>query len=173
MLTLRFTTTKKSFVSEAIRLLTWSPYSHVEFLIPGEGYLGAHVNGGVLLRPFDYDNGCEFCFATVNCKPTVEKAVLEYARAQLGKPYDLKAVLGIGFHRDWEQSGSWFCSELVAASFNAGGYPLVRASEKLDRITPRDIYDSALIQVIGTACNCTRCGQFDQLDPTRAYDQIT
>lgn len=40
--------------------------------------------------------------------------------------------------RRWQDNDAWFCSELVAWAFEAGGRSLFR--EHAWRITPRDLY---------------------------------
>ena len=65
-------------------------------------------------------------------------AALALAMEQHGKPYDWAGVLGWGLRRQWQAPDSWFCFELVAASFDAAGAPLLRGSDAW-RITPRDL----------------------------------
>ena len=148
MLKLRFTTNPHSLVSLGIRLMTWSEFSHVEFVIPGQGYLGAHIDGGVLIRPFDYDPQCKQEFGFVVCPSRkIEEAILKFAHDQLRKPYDLSGVIGIALHRDWKKPESWFCSELVAGAFAAAGNPLFNEKEPLNRVTPSDIYHSSRVHL--------------------------
>lgn len=66
-------------------------------------------------------------------------AVIAAARSQIGKPYDLTAVLGIAIHRDWQDSARWFCSELVAWAFEQAGSPLFRA-DAVRRVTPEHLW---------------------------------
>ena len=67
------------------------------------------------------------------------EAVIAAIAAQIGKPYDYTAILGLGLHRDWQENDSWFCSELVAWGFNAAGHPLFRG-ECVRRITPQHLW---------------------------------
>lgn len=146
---LRFTTSS-SLISKGIRLFTWSKFSHVEIVVPGKGYLGAHYGTGVKLRPFDYDIGPngKTQRAFVACTPEQAQKVFEFAEKQINKPYDVSGCLGILFHRDWHnRTDSFFCSELVAAAFESAGFPLVNPIEKLDRVTPRDIFYSPRVQL--------------------------
>lgn len=135
---LRFITNPKSIVSAAIRWATFSEFSHVEFALP-EGYLGAHADGGVLLRHFDYDPSPKFAFARIECGETTTRNVIQIARAQIGKPYDMTAIVGLFFNRDWRQPDSWFCSELVEYCFDAADCALLDDHKHYNRITPRDI----------------------------------
>jgi uncharacterized protein YycO len=61
------------------------------------------------------------------------------ALTQAGKPYDFYAIGGIAFDRNWRDSHRWFCSELIAAAFEAAGSPLLNPSANVWRITPRDL----------------------------------
>ena len=65
--------------------------------------------------------------------------VINAARSQIGKPYDLTALFGLLMHRDWQEDDSWFCSELVAWAFSRGGSPLFRR-EVMHRITPQHLW---------------------------------
>lgn len=148
MITLRFIT-EKSLVSFIIRKFLWSSISHVEFKVPG-GYLGAREMG-VKVRPFNYIKPKREIFATVNCTDEVTEKVLAFARAQIGKPYDFISILfGFPFRMDLGSSkyNRWFCSELVAVSFEQAGYPLVDRN-KCDRISPQDILESPLVIMEG------------------------
>ncbi|MGH7099502.1 MAG: hypothetical protein ACREE4_17820 [Stellaceae bacterium] len=48
--------------------------------------------------------------------------VLFFARFQIGKPFDWAAVFAFAFDRDWRCENAWFCSELVAAALEIGGF---------------------------------------------------
>lgn len=135
MIKLRFVT-GKGFISKAIRQVTWSPFSHVEFVVP-EGYLGAHFKDGVQIRPEGYDHKgmTAEIFGTVECDHHVADKVLEFAYNQVGKKYDTGAIWGILSHRDIFDDEKWFCSELVCAAFHQAGLPLLNLS-KVNRVTP-------------------------------------
>lgn len=63
------------------------------------------------------------------------KAVLDYARSQIGKPYDFLGIAGIAFHqRRWQDDDKWFCFELVAASLTKGGSPYIK-DKRISRVT--------------------------------------
>jgi uncharacterized protein YycO len=128
---LRFTK-NSSVVSKLIRLFTWSEFSHVEFVL-NEGLLGAQVDG-VKIRPFDYAK-CEYVYRYVDCTIPQYNLVIDYATKQIGKPYDFTGIINLALHRNWREKDSWFCSELVAASFEAAGIYLIR--DDVTRITPQ------------------------------------
>lgn len=144
---IRFVTTS-DLVSALIRDKTWSPYSHVEFVLDDGTTLGAHLSGGVQIRPIDY---ARFTAIEVfSVAMTVEQKFLieSFAKAQIGKAYDVGAIMGILAHRDWQCPDKWECVELVAAAFEQGGVPLIRVPGNVDRITPRDLLMSVLLQPV-------------------------
>jgi len=106
--------TDNSLASRGIRLWTWpSEFSHVDLVMPGfagYGLLGA-MPGGVKLRPRLYDNPTKILYATVEVNDAAK--VYAAAKSQIGKPYDFGAIAGLMFHRDWKDTGQWFCSELA------------------------------------------------------------
>lgn len=152
---LRFTK-NNSITSRVIRALTWSDYSHVEFALDtgflgslgwgGKTKSGVSYSGGVQLRPFDYNSTCEFQAAEIDvADENTKQKILRFAMDQIGKPYDWTAVIGIEFHRDWNEDDGWFCSELFAAAFLQGGDPLIR--DVVDRITPGMLYELERIKL--------------------------
>src|SRR5579862_8668343 len=112
--------TDDSPISRAIRLATKSLFSHTEIILEDGSYLGAHLDGGVQIRPASY------------MKPTLErryaipvtdeqlKSMLDFAQSQVGKPYDSTDIIGTLLDFGWSRPGSWICSELVAAAAEAG-----------------------------------------------------
>lgn len=137
---IRFVTTG-DLISELIRLQTWSSWSHVEFILDDGTTLGAHAKGGVLIRPIDYDKfTAEKRYSIDVGSFDVKKAIMDYAHSQIGKPYDFSDIMGMLARRDWRKEDHWICSELVAACFEKGGFPLLHAGQMVNRISPRDLY---------------------------------
>jgi uncharacterized protein YycO len=127
--------TSSGWGSALIRWRTWSDYSHVDFVLPDGKLLGARSEGGVQIRPANYENFTKLAQYQIEAP----QAVLDYAQQQIGKPYDMRSIINFGLHRDWREDDSWFCSELVAASFEHGGFPLLNIEESVSRVSPRDI----------------------------------
>jgi uncharacterized protein YycO len=134
MITLQFSS-ESGIGSTLITWFEWSPYSHVDFVLPDGTLLGARLDGGVQIRPAGYANFTR----TERLAVKAPNAVLDAAKSQIGKPYDTAAIVAFGIHqRSWTDEASWFCSELVAWAFQQGGKPLLRTSH-LNRITPADL----------------------------------
>lgn len=133
-----------SIGSAAIRFWTWSKYSHVDIVLP-EGYLGARKDG-VKIRPFDYCKPSRVDMGIIECSDEVANKVIEFAKAQIGKPYDFEAITGIVFHRDWAEDDSWICSELVAAAFQNADDNLI--DNKANRVTPQMLIELPRVKLV-------------------------
>lgn len=145
-------------ISMGIRDLTWSQYSHVEFVLDADWNspallrlaaiynnrkgldltIGARHSDGVQIRPSDYEAYPLDDRFLVEVTPEQKQTLIKFVLAQVGKPYDTSAILGILAHRDWRRQDSWFCSELVTAAFEAAGAPILYVPSHVNRITPRD-----------------------------------
>lgn len=139
-ITIRFVT-ESDPVSLAIRLETWSQFSHVEFILDDNTALGAHAKGGVKIRPIDYAKFTNEERYKLTVTDQQKTDILDFAHKQVGKPYDFTDIAGILFHRDWRTEDKWICSELVASAFEHGGFPLLYAPIKfVHRISPAQLY---------------------------------
>jgi uncharacterized protein YycO len=120
-----------------IRAVTWSNWSHVA-LIDGDYVIEAAwpvVRRVPLVDVLKKHNH----FQIVDLPCDNPRGVIEAAKSQIGKPYDLTALFGFLAHRDWQDTNKWFCSELVAWAFDAAGSPLFRP-EALHRVTPQHLW---------------------------------
>ena len=141
MIKIRFVT-GNDFISNAIRVGERDGWcTHVEAIMPEGTWLGAHLDGGVQARLADYDKITrtrELIIEIIAPNSNVEDKFNEFLRTQVGKPYDVKAVFGLGVGRNWRDANSWFCSELIAAALETCGY-LPRLSVMDNHISPRDL----------------------------------
>lgn len=131
-------TRSHSLSSAAIRLATWSRWSHVALVSGTSSGIDSTARLGVVERPLDeiLCDASEFRFVEF---PIKKERVIEVARTQLGRPYDWTAVTGIALRRNWQDDDSWFCSELIAWASHAAGAPLFRP-ESLYRVTPQHLW---------------------------------
>lgn len=143
MIHLRFVTSGKSAISRMIQFAQYGFWaSHVEAVMPGGTYLGAHVEDGVRDRPRDYDRNVftQEQFVTLPADEKMTDRFHEFLTQQIGKPYDTTAIMAFAARRNWEEPDSWFCSELQAAALlNCGWFASPLATE-LNHITPRDLF---------------------------------
>jgi hypothetical protein len=147
MIRLRFVT-GNSWISNAIRAGERDGWcTHVEAVMPDGTLLGAHLDGGVQARPAGYDKAdmTRELFVALDTgiggfdgTTKQDRGFWDFLRAQLGKPYDTGAVLGLGVGRNWRTADSWFCSELIAAALEICGY-LPKLSAADNHISPRDL----------------------------------
>lgn len=128
-----------TLASLLIRLVTWSNWSHVA-LVDGDEVIEA-VRKGVratkLARVIAAHSACQIVEFPVGDE--VAAAIIQAARSQIGKPYDVTALVGMLAHRDWQNGDRWFCSELAAWSFAHAGAPLFRPGA-LYRVTPQHLW---------------------------------
>lgn len=120
-----------------IRALTWSRWSHAA-IIDGDEVIEA-TWPRVRVTPLAEVLAKRSRWTIIDLPCRSSEAVIAAARSQVGKPYDLRAVLGIAIHRDWQDPSRWFCSELVAWAFEQAGSPLFRA-DAVQRVTPQHLW---------------------------------
>lgn len=139
-ITLRFVTCNDP-VSAGIRAGEYGYWaSHVEALMPDGTLLGAHYDGGVQARAQTYDAGkfTQQLYVTLPCDPATALRFTKFLEDQIGKAYDLTAILALVAERDWREPDSWFCSELQAAALETCGW-LPPLAADVAKITPRDL----------------------------------
>src|SRR5579859_783993 len=123
MIRIRFVTGNDP-ISDAIRRAEYGFWAtHAEAVLPDGSLLGAHAEGGVLLRPQGYDKGSFTRDMIVEIPSDQVQTDIFHAwlRSQLGKPYDFDAIAAFAAspfagERNWQSPDSWYCSELVAAA---------------------------------------------------------
>lgn len=104
-------------------------FSHVDLLTPSGELLGSRsdsVGGrppGVQIRPWDYGKKTWIRQVVMTLESTDQQEAVFYSYAfdQLGKPYDTLAIVAFFTGRDWRESDSWFCDELLLACTEQAG----------------------------------------------------
>ncbi len=129
---LRFVTCSDA-VSDAIRaregaMARWVGFtpSHAEltgFAMAdgGPGYLGAHADCGVAIRPIGYDKATLSNELFVDVALPNEAAAMQWARSKLGAAYDWTAILDYLLPADFHQRGDFICSALCTGALDKGG----------------------------------------------------
>lgn len=131
----------KGIVSAIIKHTTRSWASHAEFIDTDAGTALGAYSYGVGIEPIDYESfDVEKRFTAANINQAYA-----WAKTQLDKKYDYEAIFGIFLDRDWRDASHWFCSELVAAAFEAAQSPILNPNSQAWRITPRDLLLSTAI----------------------------
>jgi len=135
--------------SAAIAYFGGGRWSHCDALLKDGRYLGARddaiqlpdgswISSGVRVRPPDYTPWVDQEVWRLPCTLAQQLAFEDFLHAQVGKPYDSRAILGFVAGQDWRNPGAWFCAELLAAglekalgiTFNLG----------TNKITPNALY---------------------------------
>lgn len=97
--------------------------SHTEALArDGFGWVGAHIEDGVKKRPLDYDKDPGLLQKLVHI-PVEDEAFDSfhvYLEAQIGSPYDWKAIVGFAPDLNLHTPGAKICSALIALALRAG-----------------------------------------------------
>lgn len=114
-------------LSDLIAVAGAGDFSHVDLLLDDDTLLGARhdaVGGkppGVQIRTRNYASWSKQVIIAVPCTTLQKATALNFATAQIGRPYDIVAILGFVAGRNWRDPAAWFCSELGAATGEHGG----------------------------------------------------
>ena len=115
----------KSFLSWVIRTITRSPWSHCGILTDSGTVIEA-AWPKVREVPLALALADTSVHAVVTFPCHNPQAMLAFARAQIGKAYDWRGILGFFLDRDWRDEDCWWCSELVEAAFEDAMTPHFR-----------------------------------------------
>ncbi len=118
-----------------IRLATWSVWSHNGIVMPNGKVIEARWPHGVVETDISEFIARSSHHLTRRIFCPVPRRAYEFAREQLGKPYDTIGVIGLGLRREWNRPDAWWCSELVEAAIEAGGNQRFRHDVR--RVTPQ------------------------------------
>jgi hypothetical protein len=121
--------------SALLRTALWSPWSHVGII--SNGYV-IHAAAGQKVAPMPLDEFKAHASEWAIVEFPADPLALLAAHDQIGTPYDMQGVIGLGLHRRWQDADAWFCSELVAYALEKGGLKLFRADAW--RITPQHLW---------------------------------
>lgn len=91
--------TADGFVSQAIRWVTNSLFSHVEFGTPEGTWIGAHTGDGVQERPANYCTPTREYVYEIPCTLQMQTEHLKRIRSQVGLHYNNLDILGLLLRR--------------------------------------------------------------------------
>lgn len=148
-----------SFMGRLIRYGTEGEVGHVDAILPNGDLLGAQAAAGlggkpsgVQIRPEGYQEDCggrNFVRVTIKVTPKQKDAFLTFLHSQVGKPYDVKSIIGFILGRQWRDPDAWFCSELIAAALEHAGVFAHPLRTRNDRVTPQELL--MICSVLGVA----------------------
>lgn len=123
--------------------------SHVEAIQDDGTYLSAYAGLGVQVMAKDYDKGSdpttEYIHLEIPCTPEQETDYWTFLKAQIGKPYDVKALetmaegVLIGVELPPDTDGTWICSSLHMAALIKIGI-IKSCPVELRLVLPRDLF---------------------------------
>ena len=119
--------------SWAIRLFTWSRWSHVG-IIQGENVIEAVAGKGVIITPLSEFKARYSAWEVAHAPVADPEIAYDKALAEVGKGYDYRAIFALIFRQRWDNKDAWICSELYA---HVSG--IVRHG-RMSRFTPEDAW---------------------------------
>lgn len=144
MVTLQFCAFKGP-IPTAIEWFTQGTVGHVDIVMPDGGLLGAQQMAGlggkpagVQIRPQGYGGMLNPVRYSLPATPFQEDDFYGFARAQVGKPYDVEAIVAFVVGRNWRDPSAWFCSELAAAALEHAGIIHTLAAP-MNKVTPEGL----------------------------------
>jgi hypothetical protein len=134
----------------AIRTFQRGWCSHVDSVMDDGRLLGARLDGGVAIRPPNYEKFTRVERVVISVPYYKERAYWDFLKAQVGKPYDKLAIVAFAVNRDWRETDAWFCDELVAAGIEHAEV-VRKLAPMVNRLDVRDLYlvVSAIARVQG------------------------
>lgn len=114
------------------RMRTWGKYTHVDIVLPSGLLLGAIIGEGVTRHTTHKAKA----YITYDIPVPEPERALAWVKRQIGKPYDLGAILGFMSRRNWSDDEKWFCSELAAQTLIVAGLPPLISADPF-MVSPR------------------------------------
>lgn len=118
----------------AIRLWTWSKYSHAEIVVNGVCYSSSARDGGVRSKVIDLNTG-KWDVVELALSKTKTKYILKWFEIHNGNGYDYLNIVRFIFPFVKHRKNKWVCFESIGASM---GFP---AAHKL---TANDLLNWAI-----------------------------
>jgi hypothetical protein len=125
--------------SWAIRTFQRGWCSHVDSVMDDGRLLGARLDGGVAIRPSNYEKFSRVERVVIAMPYYKERPYWDFLKALLGKPYDKLAIVAFAVNRDWRSPDAWFCDELVAAGLEHAEV-VRKLAPCVNRLDVRDLY---------------------------------
>lgn len=143
---------RRDLASRVIGIFSANKLSHVDIMLADGSCLGARsdvirgIAAGVRVRPPDYEKWARRVVVRVPATPEQRRKLFTLAMAQIGKPYDWRAILAFAVERDWREPDAWFCSELsMWLKEQSGICPFIL--QGVNKVTPA--MDAAIATAIG------------------------
>ena len=145
-----------SLISKAIKMATWSPYSHTAIANNHGAVIEAWHKGGVRLSMSPWSLHKEKTPISVyrvdGISYRIAAKIWKSALLHVGEEYDFRALYGFipGLRALWKDDpDKWFCSHLVAHVCRLSGRPLFSWTTPLYKISPGLIHYSPALSPLG------------------------
>lgn len=125
-----------TFVSKAIRRLTGSLFSHVEFGTPQGTWIGALAGSGIQERPADYCRPSLAYVYEIPCTQAQQHLALKRMRARIGTKYNYSDIVGLLFQARRMTSPS----RLICSQFCTEGLLYVFGAQRVLNVQPEWAY---------------------------------
>jgi hypothetical protein len=136
--------TEDALTSALIRWFSAGDFSHVDAVLPDGSLLGSRfeamtvngqsIPGGVQIRPPGYAKFKRVLKVSIPVESEKVDIFYNWWKSQIGKPYDMTAIIGFFIGRNWRKANSWYCSEGIARGMEIAkvfSYELYTATNKL------------------------------------------
>jgi hypothetical protein len=146
LFTIRFVNSP-GFVGSAIDWATNSLFDHTECLSSTGGWIGAHDDGGVQDRPFNYlDPSREMRYA-IPITDEQYAAGVAFDKAKIGTPYNFGDIAGLLFHdRGINTKHRLICSQFATDRAQAMGLQMLNVLPEFTYlVTPETLHLSPLL----------------------------
>lgn len=142
---------KNNIASRLTRWITRGEFAHVDIILPSSPLVlvGAHLFGGIQRKAFirkDFVNIKRY-------EVEVSDEVIDWVNGQLGKKYDVIAILGFIFKIPAVENTSSICSEFVFDALEQSDCFNHEVKFHSSKISPRDLH--LILQTL-EAVGCTK-----------------
>jgi hypothetical protein len=114
-------------------------YAHVAADLDNGEVLDATYSHGVAQRKLSYPKSGWQRSYLLSWTEKEQREMFHLLAEELGKGYDVYGALGVPFGAGWEESGKWFCSELIGACAQRVGR-LALSDKRIRRLSPEKLF---------------------------------
>jgi len=114
-------------------------FSHVAADLDNGEVIDATYSHGVAQRKLVYPGSGWQCSYLLSWTEKEQRGMFHLLTEQAGQPYDILGALGVPLGARWEESGKWFCSELIGACAQRVGR-LALSDKRIRRLSPEKLF---------------------------------
>lgn len=133
-------------IGRAIRWQTRSDFGHVAIKAPSGAVYEALHPQGVVCWPNGRPDECLATHLTLDVSEDRAERMEKWLRAQVGKPYDRRAIFRFVSRGTYWSNDRWFCSELAFDCALQNGLELLSRCPSYE-VSPGKLYQSPLLRL--------------------------